>query len=44
MSRIKVKGGFKIKLESGKLLPKIYSTKKAVDDRLKHLKRFRSKK
>lgn len=41
--KVKVKGGYKIRLENGKLLPKIYPTKTAADKRIKQLKRFRGK-
>ena len=41
--KVKVKGGYKIRLESGKLLPKVYPTKSAADKRIKQLKRFRRK-
>ena len=41
--KVKVRGGYKIKLESGKLQPKIYPTKKAADKRIVQLKRFRKK-
>ncbi len=43
MSAVKRKGGYKIKLESGKILPKIFLTKAAADKRIKQLKRFRKK-
>ena len=43
MAAIKVKNGYKIKLESGKLLPKVFPSKSAADKRIKQLKRFRKK-
>ena len=33
--KVKIKGGYKIRLESGKLLPKVYPTKSAADKRSK---------
>ena len=41
--KVKVKGGYKIRLESGKLQPKIYKTKAAADKRIRQLKRFRKR-
>ena len=41
--KVKVKGGYKIKLESGRLLPRVYPSEAAVDERLAQLKRFRNK-
>ncbi len=38
---IKTKGGYKIKLESGRTLPKVYLTKKAGEKRIKQLKAHR---
>lgn len=41
---IQVKGGYKIKLESGKLLPKIYSSKAKAQRRIIQMKVHSSKK
>jgi len=35
---VKVKGGYKIRLESGKLLPKVYPTRAAGNKRIGQLK------
>ena len=40
--KVKVKGGFKIRLESGKLLPKVYPSAEAADKRIGQLKMFKS--
>lgn len=40
--RVRVSGGWKIRLESGKLLPKVYPTVKAVQKRLQQLEIFKS--
>ncbi len=40
--KIKVKGGYRIKLESGKTLPKIYPSAEAADKRIGQLKMFKS--
>jgi len=42
--RVKVKGGYKIRLESGKLLPKVYPSEAAVQHRLQQLEMFKSMK
>lgn len=41
--KVKVKGGWKIRLEGGKLLPKVYPTKTAADNRIRQLKQHRRK-
>ena len=40
--KIKVSGGYKIKLESGRLLPKVYPSAEAADKRIGQLKMFKS--
>ena len=40
--KVRVKGGFKIRLESGKLLPKVYPSAMAADKRIGQLKMFKS--
>ena len=40
--KVRVSGGFKIRLESGKLLPKVYPTAAAADKRIGQLKMFKS--
>lgn len=40
--KVKVKGGYKIRLESGKLLPKVYPSAAAADKRIQQLKMFKS--
>ena len=42
--RVKAKGGYKIKLEGGRVLPKVYPTAAAADKRIAQLKRFRKSK
>jgi hypothetical protein len=39
--KVKAKGGYKIKLESGKLLPKVYPSAAAADKRIAQLKMFK---
>ena len=41
---VKVKNGWKIRLESGKLLPKVYKTKQAAQKRIRQMKFFKHKK
>jgi hypothetical protein len=36
--KVKTKGGYKIRLESGRLLPKVYVSAKAADERIRQLK------
>jgi DNA-binding CsgD family transcriptional regulator len=40
--KVKVKDGYKIRLESGKLLPKVYPSAAAADKRIGQLKMFKS--
>ena len=40
--KVRVKGGYKIRLESGKLLPKVYPSATAADKRIGQLKMFKS--
>lgn len=42
--KVKTKGGYKIRLESGKLLPKVYPSAEAADKRIGQLKMFRQMK
>jgi hypothetical protein len=39
--KVKVKDGWKIRLESGKLLPKVYPSESAVSKRIQQLKMFK---
>lgn len=39
--KVRVKGGFKIRLESGKLLPKVYPSAEAADRRIGQMKMFK---
>ena len=39
MGAIKVKGGYKIQTDSGKVFPKLYKTKEAVNKRINELDR-----
>jgi hypothetical protein len=39
--KVRVKGGFKIRLENGKLLPKVYPSSAAADKRIGQLKMFK---
>lgn len=41
--KVKVPGGYKIKLESGKLLPKIYSSAAKANKRISQLKAHKKK-
>ena len=43
MTAVKVDGGYKIRLESGKLLPKIYPSKDAANKRIRQMKSFKEK-
>jgi len=40
--KVKVSGGWKIRLESGKLLPKVYPSDTTADKRIAQLKMFKS--
>ena len=44
MSAVKVKGGYKIKSHTtGKMYPKVYSTKAAAERRIAQMKRYKRK-
>ena len=43
MTVVKVNDGYKIRLESGKLLPKIYSSKEEAENRIRQMKHFKNK-
>jgi len=42
--KVKVDGGYKIRLEGGKLLPKVYKTAAEADARIRQLKAHRDEK